>query len=636
MDNSQISLEEFTKVVKWFEYSSNFKKIIQTELKDSIKKEYFFIDSNWLENFKSIFDYQTLKLKIKKYKSNSKNENPLSNEDIYNLYLKYKDQFSISNENRKKIRINPNNNIILKDTLIKGNFLINNYYRNFIMLDKNIFEELKKGWIIGDIIKYDVIIGSGIFIIKLSHNDIEVGIFESIYKYKDIFLFRFADENDLNDELEKIKREGIVNYLGYYELNEKNDEPKFQIKKKKNGKDIIIINLKRFCEQIKNSTNIKDINQNEMDISKKRGLVNNDRKSSRLNSIIQILTSIKEIGDYLFQNKERIEKLNHIYVLSSIFIKIFEQLYNNINDGINKEINSEKLKVIINFIGPGIMAKSMDVFLSFILNVLHQELNESNKNKNEIITLVSYESPLMNEQDSLQKFQNYYQEYYNSVISYNINWIRKKVLTCQKCNESLCNFQAFPLLEFDLDSIHEYTIQQKTDFKQIIGKYKNNKDLLRQKIDEYKAQKKDVPIHITDCFKYYSMNKNDIEINCTKCLKNVNHTEKHCFYKIPKYFFILFNRRIKTSGIKIVLEDELNLDNYIEGRNEYKTYKLIGLLINTDLKEKEKHYIAKIRNFDQKWIKFDDEKVTQIKDEKEIYSSDTNKSRLIVYRGVKY
>ena len=636
-NNVEYSLEDFTRVIKWYEFSDKTKKILKENIKNAPKKEYFFISSQWINDFKAIFQYEKLKFEIQS--SKNKNET-LTDKEIENLYQQIIPQTSISYEQKQKLKIIHNNNILQKNLYVNQNCIIKNYYNNFILIDKPMFDEFKKVYKIDEEIKFDLLLGSGIFIILITDKVIEIGIFSdnSIYQYE-LFLIIFSDEKEQNIETERIKKEGVSNYFRSYDL--KREEITSKNLRKSNGKEIIIINLKNNQNNAKNKI---DFNQNkinivlneikEIDLFKKRGLVNFDKECSRLNSIIQLLTSIKEIKDYLFQNKEEISYLNHIYIVSSTLIKIFEQLYNKEE---NTENNVEKLNYILNFINP-IQNKNqtkIDQYLLFILDILHDELNQTNLKEKNQINLTSFESPVNDENESLKVFENYYKEYYKSIIANNFNWIRKKNYMCSSCSSSLYSFQAFPFIEFDLDKTHEFTIFQHTEFKKIFDDYKGNKNLLIQKQNEYINKKLKVPIHITDCFKYYLNHRESLDINCNSCQQFTQNNCRNFIYKTPNYFCILLNRKEQIDGIKITLCDELKLENFVEKNNEYKRYKLLGLLVYNKLNDSEKHYSAIIRNYDQSWIKFDNDKKSKVLDEKSIYDSNTN-ARLLLYKGVKY
>ena len=638
-DHEIITFGDFTRVIKWYEYRDNLNTILKENIKNQLLKEYYFISSQWINDFRETFHYEQLKHYITSFKKNNNNVNPLTKKHIEILYEQIKDTNFVSLEKKKKLKIIPNNNIIQKELYINDNCIIKNYYNNFILIDKQTLEEFKKEYKIGDPIKFDILLGSGIFLISISSTILEVGIFsENSYLYK-IFFFKYSDINEYQVEIERITKEGINSYFNYYNI--KKDNIIVENLRKNNGKEIIVINLDNY--QINSKTPIelkKDIKKNKIlngydDISIRRGIINLENKTSRLNSIIHILISIKEIRDYLLDKKNRqdIEKYNHIYILSSTLIKIIEQLYSKIEI---KENYVEAFNIILHFLAPGKSNIHMDQYLLFILDTLHDELNKSLFKKTNQINLISFESPLNTEEKSIQVFSVYYNDYYKSIIADNFNWIRKRNYRCQKCSISLYSLQALPYIEFDLDEIHKYTFQQHTEYKKIINDYSNNQELLKQRLNEYYNKKLKVPIHITDCFKYYLTKNETTNIVCNTSNQQEKHIFNNCIYKTPKYFCLILNRKPNTDGINIDLSGELQLENYVDDRNEYKKYQLFGILVNTQSNNIEKHYIAIIRNFDNNWVIFDNDKITKVDNEKKIYNSISNKTRVLIYKGIKY
>ena len=53
----EVSFDEFYSLVKWYEYSQNLKKKIESKMNNSPFKEYFLIDSQWIKNLEEVFQY---------------------------------------------------------------------------------------------------------------------------------------------------------------------------------------------------------------------------------------------------------------------------------------------------------------------------------------------------------------------------------------------------------------------------------------------------------------------------------------------------------------------------------------------------------------------------------------------------
>ena len=635
-NSSLITLEEFTKVYKWYEYSLKLGKLINSSINNSIEMEYYFISSDWINEFKKIFNYNYLKRLFENFKQkcNAINKELNNNEILFSYNYFQKDKLSsISNQYKEYIRRINNENILKKDLKIDSKNIIKNYYNNFVILDNEIFQEIKKGYYILECPKKNLYIGDRIFIIPLSNDEVEIGIFESTCQYKEIFILKFNDENEANKEVEKIKKLGIYNYFSSYKIN-KNDI-KSQIINKNDGKTIILYNLKnqkneinKINEEIKEQNDLKYISN--LDISNKRGLQNNN-KDSMLNSIIQSLTSIKEINEYLLNpiNKDKFLKLNQIYVLTSTLINIINELYDK--EKLEKSYNLQKLKIIINFIKPEIISektqKSIKELILFLLDTLHEELNKPIDDQNEK-KLISFGSKFNKKENSLKEFFDYYNNYYKSIISDNFNWIRQTKNECKECNNLFYSFQSLPFLQFNLDKILDYIITHQTEYKQIMNKYQNNKEKCNQMLLEYKVKRQTHSVSLYNCLDYYSKNVEYKinEIDCDICHKKTKSVLNNFIYRSPNYFIFIIKRK---SYISFEFPEEINLETFIEEENCPKEYKLFNILINSGI---ENNYYSILKNSEEKWIKFDDEKIKEIS-QKEAHSP--YNSEVIIYKGIK-
>ena len=628
-----ISFEEFTKLLKWYEYTLRIYKAIKAPIEKSIEMEYYLISSTWIENFKNKLNYYSIKEKFIMFKEQNKIvDRPLNNNEInYIFNIIHKNIPLISNSDKEEIkRINNNKNIV-QTNLADTKYKINYYFNNFVILDRNIFEDIKRGYFIDECPKKSLYLGDQIFVMKLNYNEIEVGIFQTIYNYKEIILLKYIDEKETNQELEKIKKYGIYDYLSLYKISKENIITQII---PNNGKDILLINLKKGMEGKINNPNYI-VNQNiGLDISYKRGLKNINNNNSRTNSLIQLITSIKEIIDYLQKNKAKFIEFSQIYVLTSTLINVITELYDKTKE--NQPYNLSKLKTVINFINPEINStkslKSINEYFLFLMDTLHEELKEKNQDDPIHKGLIKYDKINDTKEKALKNFLNEYNQYYDSIISRNFNWIRQTKIECVECNNSVYSFQSIPFLEFDLDEIHEYVITHQTEYKQTISKYQNNKKLLVQKISEYRSKKMMQSISLYNCFDFYSKNnynyKND-KIYCNYCKKETRYIINYFVYNSPNYFFIILTRK---QNINLDYPEEINLETFIEEEKANKKYKLFGTLINSSINNYEKHYYSAIKNVDQTWKKFDDENVSDIKSKE---ARNPIYSRVIVYKSVK-
>ena len=631
-----MSIQDFKILYTWFKYSQRMKNTLaKKSLKDSTSKEYYLINSNWIKDFKEAYNYDEIKKYIdffeKKYLKDQKN---ISDDDLIKKIYESQNFPPIKSENRDKIRIMNNQKIAQNKLIISDKIHIENYYKDFIIVDNNIHEILKRSYSINESPKSNIYIGDRTFIIQLNRYDIEVGVMLTTYQYN-IYLFQYSNTEELKEELENIKNKGIETYFKDYKIKLNNKQ---KIIYKSNGNLIYFVNLNLFLTQGNNEQQIP-INIDEIDISQKRGLINYDGKSSKLNSIIQLITTIKEIKDYLFNNQYNkfIQGHNQIYILTSTLINIYKELYTSNKDDINKPFDLKPLKIIMDFIKEYKTNETLDQFLLFFLDTLHEELNNSKFKKNSKISLISFNSPYDTQLNSWNTFVGYYQSYYNSIISNCFNWIRKENNTCSECNNCFVSFQAFPFIEFDLDKTHSFILSNQTEYKNIFNQYRDNKDKLVNKIKEYKKKKENQPVHIQNCFDYYSNYKesNNKESHCNICNRMTKHTSNYLVFNAPKYFIFI----IEGSDYKnIKFEEELNLETFVDENSQYKIYSLFGILYQYVQKEEtqEKHYFSILKNIGNKYKQFDDDKITDLT-LKEVLDNDHNHDRivkLLIYRGI--
>ena len=357
-------------------------------------------------------------------------------------------------------------------------------------------------------------------------------------------------------------------------------------------------------------------------------------KDSKLNTIIQILTSIKEIKSNFFNLENNLNeaykakifgKLCSIYALIS-----FSQ--NILSENHTKIILLEHLNIIFNFLNKDIFKLNTCDFLLFILNILHEELISYPGSG-----LISFKSQFINDiSKSKEQFINYYStQYLKSIISDLFNWIRREERFCSYCDsvdsidknqKFTYSFQAFPIILFDIDEIAEYAKKQRL------------------------CDAKPKSFNLQDMFNIYSLIPYKLDKEKEKCIfcKNGCLSVNYYIETSPKYFIIVINRKEKigfTYGNKFELKEEKKKGIHYE----YKKYELISVIMKdrdkcscavknceyieiTDPKEKKKITY-------EEWIKFQDENVKNITFEndknnnKEIY--DPYNAKILVYKGIK-
>ena len=368
---------------------------------------------------------------------------------------------------------------------------------------------------------------------------------------------------------------------------------------------------------------------NGFDLSLKKGFINFDLdESSRLNAIIQMLTSIKEIyelmdnGEY---NNNKINKFNHIFILTSFFYKAFIEVYKK--GEFEKNPSLKEMDIILKYLNNNLNTKinsnlnalSTSEYLLFILGQLHEELLSYPDNIPRQEKLISLENNFGEINTSKSQFYHYYnQTYTKTVISNLFNWIRRAKRTCNICNQSSYSFQAYPLIVFDLDHIVNYMNQRG---KQINLDLKN--------------------LFIINSMIRYNNNTND---TCPLCKQMGGSNINYSLQTSPQYFIIVINR---NKPISLSYKEEFELP--IDGNSDiyYNKYKLIGVIMKEGQEGKQFSCIMK-NGDDEKigkkiknWIEFQDEKVNDFiieegmnNSEQEIKIFHPLNAKILIYKGM--
>ena len=213
-------------------------------------------------------------------------------------------------------------------------------------------------------------------------------------------------------------------------------------------------------------------------------------------------------------------------------------------------------------------------FLIFLLDSLHEELND---NKNVISNFDNHNETQPSK--IIKNGINDFKIHHNSIISNNFNWFGLKEYYCEYCNDINYTFETFNT--FDLN-ISEF--------------YKNNK--------------KD-NITLCECLDY--LKQNYIEKNCKKCKSICKIRVINRIFNSPNIFtFILDRENLNEELMKIsfLIEEKINLNNYIENNNANKEYELIGIV---SISLRERKYIAFSKSpIDKKWYLYNDTEVNKI------------------------
>ena len=596
----EITQEELEKIINLHNNSVELLSSLNNNKNQVFAYEYYLISKDWIDNFKNFFHFNGIIGMLTQGRDIKIESIPV----IRNLP-------KINPEEKRKIQIIKNGEIMVKSD---RNESIPFCFLNFCLIAPKYYKIITERYNIDQRVKANVYVSKKIFLIDLLNNLIEVGVFNTPYSYKIIFLLQYKEGIKYDDEIKHIfSCNDIYEYLNKFNI------PKDMLSKHseiyRNNFDLIKIYYdENSFKGISNNNKPSDMLK-ELDITNKLGFSNfGVAESSKLNSIIQMLTSIKEIYYHFINGKKEIKEFNHIYIFSSFFLEAINSAYSKNKIG---DISLNQMDIIIKFFDSDISQKDIVEYLKFILQLLHNELLPFPKNLNKE-SLVSFNSPLEDRKNSYDKFNYYYQNtYQHSVISNLFNWIEEKKVNCNNMYFT-SSFQAFPLIEFNFDILF------------------NNQN---------QNQNQQLTFDINNCFVNYfqiPIKDNPPLPLCQYC--NNIHPSNHFIFNTPSYLIIALNRK-NMEGIKIKYDIELDLSNFVEPNVQFKKYKLIGVIC-----EENNKYYTIIKNEkggecsqNDEWKKFDDQNVTKFminpvepKSDKTSYNEVFNptKARILFYKGI--
>ena len=302
----------------------------------------------------------------------------------------------------------------------------------------------------------------------------------------------------------------------------------------------------------------------------------NINDTSYLNSVIQLLGSIRNIASYFLNPKHQkiiADDIKH-YPLSFVFYRLFLHLYpypEIDNKVIYKPDSLLEVLGILNVVYKTTKARNPNELISFILNTLHKEININKNNKFQPSSYCIYDKKSV-----ISAGISYFQKSDNSVISNILNWFEIKELRCNKCNQIVYNFNTFNTFELD-----------------ILGAYQCKKN----------------PITLNECLYYYGKEKAQ-DLYCIKCGKYNKITYKSNILSSSYMIIFSLNRgeldKNNLIHIPFHLEDKIDLSFFIE-KESPKHYELTGIV--SAVKEQNKYkYVSFCRSpVDHQWYLYNDE-----------------------------
>ena len=363
--------------------------------------------------------------------------------------------------------------------------------------------------------------------------------------------------NNMNNIYNINKMKNNMNNLGFNNQNNMNNQ----------------INPQNFHQYINNDAKV--IEQKPMPIFPNKTALKNIGNTSYMNSVIQCLSNIKYLSDYLIKHFGKFDVGNQ--PLSLAFSSLVYDLFTTQK----KYIVPELFKKIIGELNPlfkvnhEVDAKDLIIFL---LEKLRQELNKSNYSEQFNIDYAQLEKDSFDENKMLQHFIKDFTEKNKSIISDNFYGFMRSTTKCSCCGIIKYSFKTFNFLFFKLKNVKEF-IQKK--------RFSNN----IYKLNLYDAFDFDKREEILD-------RKNMIVCNFCKALAPCTHQQ--IIYTLPKVLIIILDRGKNNQDFKeefqFPKELDLNTGNYVI-RNDCNTkFYLQSIITHLGESIDGGHYIAYCRN----------------------------------------
>ena len=299
-----------------------------------------------------------------------------------------------------------------------------------------------------------------------------------------------------------------------------------------------------------------------------------------MNAVLQCFSNIERLRVYFLENKPKIK--NEKNKLSSSLLTIFENLWEKPT---STYYVPQEFKDVISEMNPlfkGIQANDAKDLILFILETIHNELNEINNNingNNNYVNPLDYNSVFAN-------FSTFFKKNYNSIISHLFYGMNNSMITCCTCQTTFHNVQSFNILIFPLEEVRKY-----------------------------KGYNQNV-VNIYDCFDYnekqdYMFGENQISCNfCNRMSDSLNQTK---IIISPNVLIINLNRgRGLMYDIKLYFSEYIDIKKYIFYSASPHYYELVGVVSHIGGSDMSGHFIAFCKNSENcKWYKFNDAIVTE-------------------------
>jgi ubiquitin C-terminal hydrolase len=392
-----------------------------------------------------------------------------------------------------------------------------------------------------------------------------------------------------------------------------------------------------------------------------------------MNATLQCFCHIEKFVNF-FKYNPQIDKIKNGNNLSSSFKILIENLwpkkYEKIfkNDKINKNeyYAPEEFKKKIskmNSLFEGIAANDSKDLVNFIIMTLHKELHKPNKN------IENNNNIFIDQSNQQMVFNNFAKDFMSknqSIISDLFYGINCNITECLNCHNKLYNYQTYFFLIFSLEEVRKFNVQKYFNNNQfnfnnnfiIYNNMNNNRSIVSdlfygincnitqcggcntktfnfqtyffivfplEEVRKYKLNYQfnnfnninNNVVTIFDCFNYdkkINVMSGDNSMYCNYCKRNCPSSMCTVLTTCPEVLILLLNRgKGKEFDVKILFNENLDLNQYVQYNNAGTFYHLIGVISHIGDSSMSGHFIAYCKDpILNKWHKYNDAIVTDV------------------------
>ena len=318
-----------------------------------------------------------------------------------------------------------------------------------------------------------------------------------------------------------------------------------------------------------------------------------------MNATLQSLSNTKGLTDY-FLKKYKYNKEDNNKLMSNEYYTVLSHLWNiNYN---KKSYSPNSFKDVLSRENPlfaGIAANDSKDLINFLLERFHQELNiiDVNENININYNLINQNEQL-NEQKMLNLFFVDFKNKFRSIISDLFYGVMETKTKCLGCQQTKYNFQVYSFIEFPLEQVNKYFINNK--LKNSISSLNSNNN---------------PDINLYECFNYYGnmeLMNGENQMYCNTCKKCCDAYYQTILYSAPNYLIINLNRgKGAVYQCNVIFPEKLNILNFVSFQEGNTYFELYAVISHIGPSSMSGHFIAYCKNkIDKKWYKYNDALVT--------------------------